>query len=218
VSRTFTPQASNLALSLESPLGADLSPETATNYEIGNKLGLFGQRLALTAALFQLNLQHMVNTDPNDPTRLLQTGAQRNRGFEFSAIGNLTPKWSIAANYAYLDARITHATKKAPAGALAGLVPRNQVSLWTRYAIDNHWGVGGGVLARSRVFTSFDNEVILPGYAVAGAMAYYQYGNYRIQLNVKNLFDRRYYATANGDNQIMPGAPRRAMLRVSLAF
>ncbi|TAN09041.1 MAG: TonB-dependent siderophore receptor [Rhodanobacteraceae bacterium] len=214
VSRTFTPQGANLSLSLKSPAGADLAAETATNYEIGNKLDLLGGNLSLTAAVFQLNLKNILNTDPLDPSVFVLTGAQRNRGFEFTARGNLTSHLSLAANYAYVDARITSASTDGPAGAIAGLVPYNQASLWTRYAINNHWGFGGGVLGRSRAFTSFSNAVVLPGFARADAMAYYQTPAYRIQLNLRNLLDRRYYATANGDNQIMPGAPRE----VSVSF
>jgi catecholate siderophore receptor len=218
VTRTFTPQGSNLALSLKSPKGANFAPEKAINYEIGNKLNLFDNRLSLTAALFQLNLDNVLSQDPNDPTRLVQTGAQRNRGVELTLNGILTSRWSVWANYSYIDAEIVRATEDAPAGAEAGLVPHNQFSVWTRYAINPHWGIGGGVLGRSRVYTTFSNDVILPGYIRADAMAYYRNGNYRIQLNVKNLFDTHYYPTASGDNQIMPGAPIHALLRFSVSF
>lgn len=218
VSQGFMPQGSNLALSLKSPKGANLDAQAATNHEIGNKLDLFDGRLALTAALFQLDLEHVVSPAPDDPTVLVQTGSQRNRGLELAASGNLTRRWSIAVNYAYLDARIMNATTDGPAGALAGLVPYNQFSLWTRYDINQHWGVGAGVLGRSRAFTSFSNAVVLPGYARADAMAYYRHGPYRIQLNVRNLFDRHYFATASGDNQIMPGEPREITLNVSADY
>jgi catecholate siderophore receptor len=218
ISRTFTPQGSNLALSLEDPEGANFDPQTAVNYEIGNKLNLFDNRLSMTVALFQLDLDNVLSQDPNNPSRLVQTGEQRNRGFEFTVNGRLTSNWSIWANYAYIDAEIVHATTEAPAGAEVGLVPHNQFSMWTRYDINDHWGIGGGMLGRSRVYTSFSNNVVLPGYVRAGAMAYYQNGNYRLQLNVENLFDTRYYATAGGDNQIMPGAPINALLRFSVTF
>ena len=37
----------------------------------------------------------------------------------------------------------------------------------------------------------------------------------RVQLNVENLFDRRYYPTSQGNNNIMPGSSR--MVRVSMS-
>ena len=218
VTRSFTPQGSNLALSLKTPQGADLAPEKAVNYEVGGKFNLLGDRLALTAALFQLDMDHVNTADPLDPTRLVQTGAQRNRGFELGLNGNLTSRWSIYAGYARLAAEIRSTTEDARAGAKVGLVPRNQVSLWSRYAITDHWGIGGGWVSRSRVYTSFDNDVVLPGYTRFDAMAYYQQAKYRVSVNVDNLFDVRYYATANGDNQIMPGAPRSVDLRFTVDF
>lgn len=216
VTRSFTPQGSNLALSLKSPKGANLAPEKAVNYEIGGKLNLLDERLALTAAVFQLDLDHVNTPDPLDPTELVQTGAQRNRGFELGLNGNLTSRWSIYAGYAHLNAEIRSATEDAPAGAEVGLVPKDQFSLWSRYAVSDHWGIGGGWVSQSRVYTSFDNKVVLPGYARFDAMAYYQRDKYRISLNLDNAFDVHYYATANGDNQIMPGAPRSIDLSFSI--
>lgn len=216
VSRSFTPQGSNLALSLKSPTGANLAPEKAVNYEVGGKFNLLGEKLSLTAALFQLDLDHVNSPDPLDPTQLVQTGAQRNRGYQLGLNGNLTSRWSIYAGYAHLNAEIRSATKDAPVGAKVGLVPKDQFSLWSRYALTDHWGVGGGWVSQSRVYTSYDNRVVLPGYARFDAMAYYRQGRYRVSLNVDNLFDVRYYATANGDSQIMPGAPRSIDLSLAI--
>ncbi len=218
VTRSFTPQGSNLTLSLKTPDGADLAPEKSVNYEVGGKFNLLDEKLALTAALFQLDLDNVNTTDPLDPTRLVQTGAQRNRGFELGLNGNLTPRWSIYAGYAYLDAEIRSTTEDAPAGAKVGLVPENQFSLWSRHALTEHWGIGGGWVSQSRVYTSYDNDVVLPGYTRFDAMAYYKQGRYRVSLNVENLFDVHYYATANGDNQIMPGAPRSVDLSFAIDF
>lgn len=40
----------------------------------------------------------------------------------------------------------------------------------------------------------------------------------RAQVNVENLLDRRYYATSQGNNNIMPGAPRSLRLGISTGF
>lgn len=216
ISQTFTPSGANIALSQKSPDTAHLDPEKATNYEIGNKLDLFDGDLSITAALFQLDLKDVTAKAPDGSGRLVSTGAQRNRGVELSAEGTLTRKWSVYANYTYIDAKITKTTKGAQAGARVGLVPHNQFSIWTRYALTPHWGVGAGVLGATGKYTSFDNDVRLPGFVVGNLMAYYQAHRYRVQVNVDNVTDRSYYPTASGDNQIMPGAPVnvRASLRV----
>ena len=51
----------------------------------------------------------------------------------------------------------------------------------------------------------------LGDYAFAG-------GKTRLALNVENLFDRKYFPTADGNNNISPGAPRNARLTLSTAF
>jgi catecholate siderophore receptor len=218
VTRTFTPQGANIALSQKSPSTANLAPEKATNYEIGNKLDLFGGDLSLTAALFQLDQKDVVSNAADGSGRLVNTGRQRNRGVELSAQGALGDSWSVYANYTHLNAVITRATTDAVEGARVGLVPRNQFSLWARHALNAHWGIGAGIRGASAKYTSYDNDVVLPGFAEADAMAYYQADSYRVQLNVDNLTDRRYYATASGDDQIMPGSPRSVNLSVSMTF
>lgn len=216
LTRTFTPQGDNLALSLKTPTAANLAPQTAVNYEIGNKAELFGGRFLFTTALFQLDQNHVNSPDPNDPSQVVQTGAQRTRGLELSGSGNLTERWSLYAGYARLEAKIFNATTDGPAGAQVPLVPDEQFSLWLRYKPDEHWGFGGGVVASSSTWVGFDNTVALPGYVRADAMASYQGRGYRVALNLNNVFDARYWPTANGNNQLMPGEPRNVMLRLEL--
>ena len=42
--------------------------------------------------------------------------------------------------------------------------------------------------------------------------------NVRLQLNVENLLDEQYYPTSQGNNNIMPGAPRSLRLGISTEF
>lgn len=67
-------------------------------------------------------------------------------------------------------------------------------------------------------YTSYANQVLLPGYAEANVMAYYQGGRYRMQVNVNNITDQSWYASADGDNEIMPGTPRNVMASLSVDF
>ncbi|HEX7769560.1 MAG TPA: TonB-dependent receptor, partial [Dokdonella sp.] len=216
--KAFTPQGANVALSRKEPDGANLSPEKAVNYEFGGKLELFDGQLLMSAALFRLELDDVVAEAADGSGELVGTGSQRNRGFSLSAEGALTSRLSLQANYTHLDARITRTTEEAEAGAHVGLVPRDQFSLWTRYAIGPHWGVGAGMHGESRKFTSYDNEVKLPGYVVGDLMAYYQADRYRVQLNLNNVADRRYFPTASSDFEIMPGEPRNLTLALDLNF
>lgn len=63
-----------------------IEPETAVNYEIGLKGGLFDDRVTLTAAAFALTRQNVATTDPNnlpgDFPYVIATGEQEHKGFE----------------------------------------------------------------------------------------------------------------------------------------
>ena len=40
----------------------------------------------------------------------------------------------------------------------------------------------------------------------------------RLQFNVENIFNKRYYPTVDGDNNISPGAPLNARVTLSLTL
>lgn len=214
-SYTFLPSGQTLGLAVNT---AELGPENARNYEVGAKLDLPGTRLNVAAAAFRLDRNNVKNTAPDDPTRLVLTGQQRTEGVTLSAAGNITGAWKLYGGFARMNGRITSATTAAPAGRLIGLVPRNQLTLWTTYDVTPRLGGGGGLIDQSPVFTSFSNAVVLPGYTRVDAVLYYKVGGYRLALNAENLFNASYYATANSDNNISPAAPRSVHLSLRATF
>ena len=97
------------------------------------------------------------------------------------------------------------------------LVPRHSFSLWNRYDLTSQLGLGLGIIARSKSFATISNAVKLPGYArVDGAALLKLPRGIEAQVNLENIFGAHYFPTANGDNNIAPGAPRtvRATLRL----
>jgi catecholate siderophore receptor len=214
-SYTFLPSGQTLGLARNT---ADVAPENAKNYEAGAKLDLLGRRLALSAAVFRLDRNNVKNTDPADPSRLILTGEQRTDGVQVSAAGNLSKRWKVTGGYANLRAAIVKDTASAPAGRRVGLVPRHQATAWTTCDLTPRWGVGGGLVSQTSVFTSFTNQVRLPAFTRLDGAAYYTRGPYRIALNLENALKRRYYSTANNDNNITPGTPRNVQLTVRAIF
>ena len=195
-----------------------LEPERLRNVEAGAKWDATGA-LALTAAVYRLDRTNTRSTDPNDPTRIVQTGSQRTDGFELGANGRVNSMWSIAGGYAYQDALVTSATAAARRGARAAQVPRHTVSLWNSVDLTPAVGVAVGVVARSAMFAAIDDTVTLPGYAEVEASGSYRFANnIRLQVNVDNVFDRRYYANADGNTNISPGSPRAVRLAILTRF
>jgi catecholate siderophore receptor len=195
-----------------------LEPERFRNYELGAKWDMRSS-LALTGAVFQLDRSNSTAPDPTNPSRTVQTGAQRTTGYELGVAGEVTSVWQLVAGYSSQTARIRSKTSAGAEGASVPLVPRSTVSLWNRVQLAPAFAVGAGAVHQARMYTAIDNSVTLPAFTrFDGALFVTLPLRTRAQLNVENLFDRRYYATSQGNNNIMPGASRTVRLTVIADF
>ena len=191
-----------------------LAPEKFNNYELGAKWDVL-DRLSLAGAVYRLDRTNTTAPDPTDPSRTVQTGSQRTKGFELSVTGTVTPAWQIVGGYTNQVATVTSRTAAAPVGARVPLVPRNTLSLWNRYQVIPALGLGLGVIYQDEMYAAIDNAVTLPSFTRVDAAAYYAMTRYlRLQVNLENLFDKKYYVTAHSNDNISPGSPRA--VRVAL--
>jgi catecholate siderophore receptor len=196
----------------------ELEPERFGNAEIGAKWDV-GDRLAVTGAVYRLDRTNTRAPDPVDPTRTVQTGRQRTSGYELGVSGTVSPVWSIAGGYTNQGAVITSTTAAAKAGATVPLVPRTTVSLWNRVQLAPVVGLGLGVVHRGPMYAAIDNAVTVPGYTELDGAVFLALGrNVRAQVNVENLFDTHYYATAHSNNNITPGSPRAVRVSLTTGF
>jgi catecholate siderophore receptor len=185
----------------------NLKPEKLQNYEIGAKWDV-NPALNLAVALYQLNRDNTSANDPNNPGLLIPTGSSRTRGVELSATGKITDKWQVTGGYAYQDAVFTSTTASAASGAKVALVPEHMVALWNKYDFDSKWAAAIGAIYQSSQYAAVDNTVRLPGYTRFDAAVFYNITpDYRLQVNVENLFDQEYSETAHNNNNISPGSP-----------
>ena len=195
-----------------------VKPEKFTNYELGAKWDV-RRRLMLTTALYRQNRTNTRAIDPLNPTAIVQTGSQRTNGFEVGVNGNLTRNWVVVGGYAHQNAFITGATVAAAKGAQVPQVPHHTFSLWNNYQVSRRLGVGVGLINRAEMFAAIDNTVVLPGYTRADAAVYYSFNeNWRLQANLENLFDKKYYLNADNNNNISPGSPRAARVALNWKF
>lgn len=214
---SFLPSSGDQFASLTT-ITQQVKPEKFANYETGVKWDAT-RRLSLTAALYRLDRTNTRSTDPNDPTRIVQTGSQRTNGVELGWNGNLTRAWKIAGGYAWQDAFVSSATVSAKAGARVAQVPRQTFSMWNHYQVVPRLGLGLGLLNRAGMFAGIDNTVVLPGYFRADGAAFYSLGErIRLQANIENLTGRRYILNADGNNNISPGSPRAVRIGVTARF
>lgn len=183
-------------------------PEKFQNYEVGAKWDI-RSGLSLTSALYRLDRTNTRSTDPNDPTRIIQTGSQRSNGFELGLAGRILDKWVMTGGYTWQNARITSSTTAAPAGRQVPQVPHNTFSLWNKYQLTGRLGAGLGLIYRTDSFVAIDNTVTLPGYLKADAAVFYNFNeHWRLQANLENLTNKRYFVNADSNTNISPGSPR----------
>ena len=213
-SRSYIPRAGEQLSSLTATAQA-LEPEVFRNYEVGAKWDAAAS-LALTLAMYRLDRGNVAIADPHDPARSLLVDGQRAHGLEIGWTGAVTPKWAIAGGYAWQEGEITRSlSSSAEAGASLAQLPRHSVSLWNRYQIVPRASAAVGIVHRGDAFTSTDNRVVLPAFTRVDAGLFVNVTTHlRAQVNVENVLDARYFASAHSNTNITPGRPRA--LRVAL--
>jgi catecholate siderophore receptor len=199
-----------------------LQPQRFESTEVGAKWNI-NPKLLFTAAAYQILRSNVPVNIGNGLS--IPGGAQTIRGFETALTGYITPDWQAVLGYAYTDARIANdltAPGVSPpivAGNRVQLVPYNQLSLWNKYQINPTWAAALGVIYFSDSFASSDDSVRLPGFVRVDAAVYAKIDEtWRVQLNVENIFNQGYWATADGDNNISPGQPRTFRLTAFAKF
>ena len=224
-SYAYLPSAEQLGLTANT---ANLAPERAKNYEVGARWDLM-PKLALSAALFRTDRENVRVSDPANPGFFVKTGQLRSEGFEIGLQGDVTRHWQVYGGFTNLDARVqkpfnsgTTATAATiiPAGNKLALTPEHTFSLWNKIGFAPGWSAGLGILRQSSAFAAVDNSVTLPAFTRADGALYYAFrdGKSRLALNVENLFDRKYFPTVDGNNNISPGSPRAARLTLLTSF
>jgi catecholate siderophore receptor len=207
--RSFQPSGENLSLAANNE---ELKPELTRNYEAGVKATFQPMRLNATLSVFRLDRNNIKTTDPLNPTQLILVGEQRTDGIELTVSGSPVRKLDVFGGYSLLDARITKSNNVSAGvplqGKFAQLTPRHAGNLWLTYQLPKQFRLGFGGYARTKSYTSTNNLVTLPGYARFDAsLSWQSEKHYEIAFNLKNIFNKRFYETSNGDNGILPGAP-----------
>jgi iron complex outermembrane receptor protein len=208
--------------------GGALPPERGVNLELGIKASRSDGSLTALASLFQLTRQDVATEDPAHPNFYITTGEQRSRGLELETRWRPGPAFEFAAAYAYTQAEVTRDNTLPPGSRLEG-IPRHNLNLWSRYNVVGGplagFGAGIGFNYQSRrpgsayepVDPVYHQPIVFKSYALVDAALFYAHGDWETQVNVRNLFDRRYYVDGFSD-RITPGQPRSAMLTVQRHF
>ncbi|MGV0026873.1 TonB-dependent siderophore receptor [Phormidesmis priestleyi] len=213
-SRSFTPVVGR------SRTNSPFEPQRGTQYEVGIKADL-SDRVSATLAAYQITKTNVLTIDPEDPDFSIQVGEQRSRGIELDIAGQILPGWNVIASYAYTNA-ITSEDNTIPVGNRLSNVPQHATSLWTTYEIQRGGlkglGLGLGLYYVSDRDADIENTATLPGYFRTDASIFYKLDRWRFAVNFRNLFNQKYYETAQGRDIIYPGAPFTVQGTLSVTF
>lgn len=204
-SQAYVPRAGDQLTALNVTVET-LRPEKFTTLETGIKWDIRPD-LAFTAAVYQLDRTNVINSIVGGQTFL--TKGQRTEGVEVSLAGKITANWNVMGGYAYQTGEITSdILGVAKKGASVAELPRHTFSMWSRYDFTPSIGAALGVIHRGSMYSSLTNQVVLPDFTRVDAALFAQFSKrFRGQLNIENVFNTKYFASAQNDFNITPGSP-----------
>lgn len=209
--------------------GKYLDPVVGKSTEIGIKGAFFGDRLNASAAVFKIVQDNLAQstgliipgTTPPETAYRAAEGTT-SKGFEFDLSGELTPQWSVSAGYTQFRAT------DADGADVNAIYPRKLLRLFTSYRLQGELAgltLGGGVNWQSKTYTDATNplgnieRIEQEAYALVNLMARYEFSKQlSAQLNINNVFDKKYFAMFDAYSQMTYGAPRNATLKMTYKF
>ena len=196
-----------------------LMPQKFVTEEVGLKWNI-NPKLLFSTAVYNLDRTNQPLADGNNPGFFFPSGASRVQGFESSLTGHINQQWQTTFAYAYTDARIVSATSATIVpGNRVQLVPYNQFAWWNKYQFDPIWAAALGIIYFSDSFANSDDTVRLPGFWRFDAGIYAKIDqNWSAQLTVENIFNKGYWASADGNNNISPGQSRTFKVSARATF
>ncbi len=217
------------------------SPEIAKQVEVGAKTEFLAGRLGVLLSLYDLRRQNVSETVPlaflpNNVQIYRLIGRQQSQGVELSINCQPLPHFQLQIGYTYDDARTTASVDPALINAKVANAPRQSANFWARYNFpEGSWrgfGVGFGLIyvgsrngllpATPKATDTFPylslRTMPIPSNTRADVACYYRWRRYDFAINVTNVTDLRYIASADSEIDVVPGAPRKISASLHYIF
>ena len=229
--------------------GNALDPQLAKQKEIGLKHQSADGKLSAAVAIYDLRKTNVAVEDPDHTgcrdgitgfagtpgvsPCYLAAGLTRARGIEFDVVGEVMAGWNLIANYSYNSTRVLNdglPPANTWAGKRVGYYPAHMGKLATTYKIRSGllqgWKIGGAITytGSTDLGNSAPQQTVSPAYTLFDVMTAYELmlgkSKSELQLNVKNLTDKRYVITASEGFFTSRGVgdPRTVLARLKVSF
>ncbi|WP_448567122.1 TonB-dependent receptor [Thalassotalea ganghwensis] len=209
----------------------DFDLTDATQFEVGLKGSWLNGRVESTFAYFDIERDDILERFALDS--VTNVGGRSSQGIEVSSSFWLNDDWRLSVNAAYTDAEFQRSANfESFAENTPPNVPELTANLFT--SVNNIAGlpveIGASMHFVDDRFGDNANTVTLNSYTLTNLFAVYRGDNYRLTLNVDNVFDQNYVPWSDVfylhqdspgfiyANQLLLGAPRSARLMFDYQF
>ena len=213
----------------------DSKPEDTENFELGTKWNVFNDKLLLTAAIFQItkdDVMESIGDDDYASLGTLNTGKNRVKGAEFSVVGNITEDLSTQFGVTFMDAEVLESFDTDSVGRTLSNFADNSAFWQLRYQASDAFSFGGTMTYSSEMYAGqpdsgagFNTEINdysykVPSYTSFDVFATYAFSEQlNLRLNVANVTDKDYYLAAYRSGAFTYiGAARNAKLTLTYEF
>ncbi|MBL9200576.1 MAG: TonB-dependent receptor plug domain-containing protein [Opitutaceae bacterium] len=199
--------------------GVPFKNQSGVTKEGGVKLELLEGRLTGTASLFDVELDNFVRTIADLVTnvpRRVQAGKNLSKGFEADLAWQPTPAVTLTVGYGDLKSKDETGLR------IRGVPQGPNYKAFGKYAFTQGrlkgLALGGGYVFTGDSAGDSTDTFNLPEWETVDLFAAYARGRWAFQVNLYNLLDERYVATAVTKTFVYPGSPRNFRASVSFSF
>ena len=198
------------------------APESALQYEAGIKFAWLNDRVVLNTAAFDVERDHVATATTLNGVEAVVFDAQKTRGMEASTDIAVTAQWHLLANATHQDAFITDNPQGiASVGHRPQGAPDLMANLWStyRFRIGDLPGfrIGAGVNYQGKSYSDLTNVNSIPSYAIVNTLLGYEAQTWGVNVNIRNITDRRYFIAANVAGAFV-GERRSALVNIHANF
>lgn len=209
--------------------GSIYKPVSGHQFEVGSHI-TFSNRLQADFSAFYIVKNNMVQNlgktviDGTEYNVSGQVGRADSKGLELNLTAMPTNRLTLDAGYSLTIARLkefshTEYASNTQAGNFLQHAPEHMAYGWAFYDFVRALKglkIGAGFNYSSKVYVNAANTMTFDPYAVCNAMMSYGFKQWRLQLNLNNVFDKTYYMYAVNTTGYVPEEGRN--VRFSALF
>jgi iron complex outermembrane receptor protein len=198
--------------------------EESRSYEAGAKLESENGKLSGTLAVYKIEKENVLATNPVDVNFYVSAGEVASKGVELDIAGEIMKGLRFSVAYAYTDAKVTRGDNVIKTGSQFPNVPKNSASvvLTPTFRLgEGTASLGGAVIYVGERMgdVAATTDFKLPSYTTVRLISNYSPNKkLRFSLNVENLFNKQYYASSYSQVWVAPGTERSVVFNAQYKF